>query len=918
MIPPRIVYETTYADQNFYSVEKAGFTNMSDLMVDALGILTNNGFTTSNVVIVDTTGNEIGDAGNTPAERILQINTGGMGYKIADTLELVPPDDIIADQNLLVGHTYKILSVSTTGGATDFMAFGSADNMVDTIFTVSFPGASFNDRVGSGTGTVKPLDLIPPQFNVDAVNSVGAVTAISIKSGKVNDWYRINTSLGVSLRYPNKDLQNTASGKAQTYLSAGTYRGVAASALKPAAFLADDTPFDIATVDWAAATASGPPTISVFGAGSNPRPREAWRATNGYEAAGKNLWPRGVEMDSSKVADYGIKYEAASAGIWFSTADYATLRKTILVGQEILLDPDTPANHNNRSFIPPGTTVTGVFPFDVVGGIRPRAELTVTGATPVTYNSEKTIQYTYITVTLAPNVSGELNINLGDAIWFRGQGLTVDDVTKNPAGFTAILEAGGQVDPLNDGVGVFGEVVTTTTDSYYVELQNLTDSYTAATVKLPKIYIGQTLKMPAGTVGSIDPAALLIVSDIVEEGFDLFGPNTNWCANIKLDEQYSLANQETLNCVFTELQPYRIAFEVLKNTNTALTTDALKAKAGAQAMNCYAGTPLQLTGLGAIANVTDSQGLIKDRAGMMGEVPTGALATLAPGVQGYAAHGPTPIVKPDPLIPTQGFVNRELRVAGSPESYPLNYTLTITNRGIFFGVWEGNWSNMQKPAAISITDKDSFFNWFLIQRPVDRENGRTLCKGRAPVFCVNSVGYKYWKFVVREEDIMHPQQGDPWNVRDYIDPRSGTGYIGSAGIGAANAVTSATPTAVTVGKTIILQQIASKYRIPADTHTQDSYAIMNTTNQISLTEYNTYLISFLHNLTTPRFRYSEELDLIGQASADVCMSGNDVVLTAPGGGGVYGEPTARTYRAMPSNLPYNTGLRVCVLRDIPH
>jgi len=335
-------------------------------------------------------------------------------------------------------------------------------------------------------------------------------------------------------------------------------------------------------------------------------------------------------------------------------------------------------------------------------------------------------------------------------------------------------------------------------------------------------------------------------------------------------------------------------------------------------MNCYTATPLQLTNLGAIANVTNSAGVIKDRAGMMGELPTGTLATLASGAQGYAAHGAAPIVKPDPLKPTEGFVNRELRVAGSPEAYPLNYTLTITNRGIFFGVWEGNWSNMQKPAAISITDKDSFFNWFLIQRPVDRENGRTLCKGRAPVFCVNSVGYKYWKFVVREEDIMHPQQGDPWNVRDYIDPRSGVGYIGSAGVGAAAAVASATPTASTVGKTIITQQIASYYRIPADTHTQDSYAIMNTTNQISLTEYNTYLISFLHNLTTPRFRYSEELDMIGQASADVCMSGNDVVLTAPGGGGVYGEPTARTYRAMPSNLPYNTGLRVCVLRDIPH
>lgn len=913
MIPPRIVYETNYDDLNFYSVEKAGFTNMSDLMVDAVSALTGHGFTTANVVIVDTTGNEIGDAGNEPAERILGILTGGAGYKVNDTLELVPPADIIADQNLLVGHTYKILSISTTGDPTDFMAFGAADNMVNTIFTVSYTGASFNDRVGTGTGHVQPLDLLAPQFNVDAVNSVGAVTAISVKTGKVNDWYRISPDTGVSLRYPNKDVQNTASGKAQTYLSAGTYRGVAASAGQPAAFQADDTPFDVATVSWTDAS-QGAPTISAFGLGSNPRTRDAWRATNGYGTDGKNLWPRGVEMDASKTADYGIKYEAASAGIWIAT-DYATLRKTILVGQEILLDPDTPANHNNRSFIPPGTTVTGVFPFDVVGGVRTRPELTTTGSSPVTYNSEKTVTYTYITVELAPNATGELNINLGDALWFRGQGLTVQDKTQNPAGFTAILEAGGQVDPLNDGVGVFGEVVTTTVDSYYVELQNLSDSYGAGTLKRPKIYIGQTLKSPVGTQTSIIGDDVLIVSDIVEEGFDIYGPNTNWCANIKLDKQYSLQSQDTLNCVFTELQPYRIAFQVLKNTTGSAPQQA---KAGSQAMNCYAGTPLQLTGKGLIANVTNSQGVIKDRAGMMGELPTAALATLAPGAQGYAAHGAAPLIKPDPAIPTQGFVNREQRVAGSPEAYPLNYTLTITNRGIFFGVWEGNWSNMQKPAAISITDKDSFFNWFLIQRPVDRENGRTLCKGRAPVFCVNSVGYKYWKFVVREEDIMHPQQGDPWNVRDYIDPRSGTGYIGSAGIGAANTVSSATPTATTVGKTIITQQIESKYRIPADTHTQDSYAIMNTTNQISLTEYNTYLISFLHNLTTPRFRYSEELDMIGQASADVCMSGNDVVLTAPGGGGVYGEPTARTYRAMPSNLPYNTGLRVCVLKDIPH
>jgi len=76
---------------------------------------------------------------------------------------------------------------------------------------------------------------------------------------------------------------------------------------------------------------------------------------------------------------------------------------------------------------------------------------------------------------------------------------------------------------------------------------------------------------------------------------------------------------------------------------------------------------------------------------------------------------------------------------------------------------------------------------------------------------------------------------------------------------------------------------------------------------VSLTEDKTYLLSFPHNLTTPRYRYTEELDMIGTTSSDVVMSGQDIQFKT------YGEVGPRTYRALPANGPLNTGLRIAVL-----
>jgi hypothetical protein len=96
-------------------------------------------------------------------------------------------------------------------------------------------------------------------------------------------------------------------------------------------------------------------------------------------------------------------------------------------------------------------------------------------------------------------------------------------------------------------------------------------------------------------------------------------------------------------------------------------------------------------------------------------------------------------------------------------------------------------------------------------------------------------------------------------------------------------------------------------RVLADVHSPDSHAIFNSTEQVSLTEDKTYLLSFPHNLTTPRFRYTEELDMVGTTSADVVMSGQDIQFKT------YGESGPRTYRALPANAALNTGLRMSVI-----
>ena len=125
----------------------------------------------------------------------------------------------------------------------------------------------------------------------------------------------------------------------------------------------------------------------------------------------------------------------------------------------------------------------------------------------------------------------------------------------------------------------------------------------------------------------------------------------------------------------------------------------------------------------------------------------------------------------------------------------------------------------------------------MVQRPVDKKTGivRGLpidneSPGNRPLFCVNSVNGKYWKFVVREHD----------------------------------------------------QAIPSS-RKNATINTEDDSAIINPYTQQSLTENGEYVISFLNNLSTSRYKYADELDMVGTVSADVVGGGSSIDIN------VYGE-----------------------------
>lgn len=257
-------------------------------------------------------------------------------------------------------------------------------------------------------------------------------------------------------------------------------------------------------------------------------------------------------------------------------------------------------------------------------------------------------------------------------------------------------------------------------------------------------------------------------------------------------------------------QPWRIKFDVLDDNTVSV----------------ILGTPLQLPDDGSHAFVTASDGAKSDVMGAIGAQQTDGVF--------------------DKTIPSMGFINRSERVKTFGAGYPMSYLLTITDRGVFLGVWED----------VGSAQSGNYFSWFLVQRPVARDTGAVVTTGKTPVFCLNGVNNKYWRFTVREADVLRPS-----------------------------------------------------IRVAADVDSADSEAVINSKEQVSLTEDNKYVVTFPARLNTARYRYTHELDMIGTTSADVISQELDVPIS------VYGESTPRVYKALHANGLNNTGMRVLVLTN---
>lgn len=222
---------------------------------------------------------------------------------------------------------------------------------------------------------------------------------------------------------------------------------------------------------------------------------------------------------------------------------------------------------------------------------------------------------------------------------------------------------------------------------------------------------------------------------------------------------------------------------------------------------------------------------------------------------------------PTPNTPSHFFYYRGDLINDTDRSaedgVPMSYYLSITNRGIFIGVWESR-----------TVETGQKFSWLVVQRSVIKETGAIRGvnnpNSTSPVFCIFScpdslTSETFGKIIVRERDI------DACSKR-YILKKSNGLF----------------------------------------TDSEDHPAFLNPCKQVSFSEDGNYIVSFLNNLTTPRFRYPDELDMVATIGADVVGFGHELQFS------VYNEAAPRTYIALLANEPFNTGMRLLVLKDNPN
>lgn len=226
-----------------------------------------------------------------------------------------------------------------------------------------------------------------------------------------------------------------------------------------------------------------------------------------------------------------------------------------------------------------------------------------------------------------------------------------------------------------------------------------------------------------------------------------------------------------------------------------------------------------------------------------------------------------------PVIGKFFYSNYFLGVNSLSAARAINYScISITDRGIFFGVWNTD-----------TQDTGKYFSWFLIEYPVMKDTGKVRGRTTAtadsltPLFCIFSSPANdtyvpaYGKVIVRERDDGIPSKiYRPTTVRD------------SSGV-------------------IVSMEDA-----------EDHPNFINPHKQVCFDENGNYIATFISDLTTRRYFYPDELDMVATVSADLVGYGQELQFT------VYGEAQPRTYVALHANGPNNTGMKILVLKNNPN
>lgn len=224
------------------------------------------------------------------------------------------------------------------------------------------------------------------------------------------------------------------------------------------------------------------------------------------------------------------------------------------------------------------------------------------------------------------------------------------------------------------------------------------------------------------------------------------------------------------------------------------------------------------------------------------------------------------------------FIDRSIRIPdlSTAQAYPMSYMLNISPRGFSLAVWE----EQQDPTGMK-------YSWVVVQRPVDRNTGTPLISldTKTPLFCVYGLKDMY--------------------VPAAIKPNTATGGASNKQVIYPERWESG------IKKFVVREQDIFKPTpsYPASYDSDDSNAILNDKQQVSITEDNKYILTFPNKLNTPRYAYTHELDLLAYTSADVVSQRTEVPIT------VYNEPDARIYTALFANGSNNTNMRLLLLTE---